>query len=78
MKTAFLSVRAASIEHGIPYWLLLEAVRSGRIKTVTLSKRRLIPARAMTLFMAQVNQLNAAAGTNGIPVSTVKRPGGSD
>jgi len=28
--------------------------------------------------MAQVNQLNAPAGTYDIPVSTVKRPGGSD
>jgi hypothetical protein len=57
---AFLSVKAASIKHGIPYWLMLAAVRSRRIKTVTLSKRRLIPAEALKGFMAEVNKQNHA------------------
>ncbi len=53
---AFLSTRAAAKEYGIPYWLLLEGVRTGRIKTVTLSKRRLIPAEGLRAFLAEANR----------------------
>lgn len=54
-KLTLLSIRAAATEHGIPYWLLSEAVRSGRIKSVTLSKRRLIPAEALKAFIEEAN-----------------------
>jgi hypothetical protein len=59
-EAAFLSIKAASIKHGIPYWLMRAAVRNGRIKTMTLSRRRLIPAGNMRAFMAEVNQQNRA------------------
>jgi hypothetical protein len=58
-KPAFLSIKAAAIKHGIPYGIMLVAVKTGRIKTVMLSKRRLVPAEAMKAFMAEINQLNS-------------------
>jgi hypothetical protein len=55
-KLNLLSVRAAAKAYGIPYWLLLGAVNSGRIRSVQLSKRRLIPDAALRVFVEDANR----------------------
>jgi hypothetical protein len=55
-KLNLLSIRAASKTFDIPYKLLRTAVRSGRIKTVTLSKRPMIPAAALQAFIEEASR----------------------
>jgi len=55
-KLILLSVRQAAEESGVSYKLLLAAVDTGRIKTVTLSRRRLIPDEALRAFVEEANR----------------------
>ena len=58
-EATLLPIKTAAKQYRIPYWLMLSAVRSGRIPTVVLSKRRLIPAIAMESFLAEINQTHS-------------------
>lgn len=53
LKTA----RQTSLEHGIPYEAILQAIRKNEIKTVRLNRRRLIPPGAVEEFLnARTNE----------------------
>lgn len=51
-----LSIPHASRVTGISYKLLASAVKSGRIRTIRLSKRDLIPEEALKAFVAEANR----------------------
>lgn len=50
-KLTLLSIRSAARTHGLSYRLLLNAVKSGRIRTVCLSGRPKISAEALAAFV---------------------------
>lgn len=53
LKTA----RQTSLDHGIPYDAVLEAIRKNEIRTVRLNRRRLIPEGAVDEFLnARTNE----------------------
>jgi hypothetical protein len=62
MSKLLLTIPEASERSGIPYSLLRGAVRSGRLKTVTLSKRPLIPALALDRLIAEVEHASTSKG----------------
>jgi hypothetical protein len=59
-KVKLLTIRAASRDSGIPYKLLSQAVKSGRIRSVTLSRRPMISQEALKAFVTDANRPTAA------------------
>jgi predicted site-specific integrase-resolvase len=61
-KLKLLSIRAASKTSGISYQVLRKAVKTGRIKTITLSRRPMISAEALKAFIHEANRHTAWLG----------------
>jgi hypothetical protein len=61
-KLTLLSIRAASKNSGISYQVLRNAVKNGRIKTITLSRRPMISGEALKAFIHEANRASALVG----------------
>lgn len=54
--TAMLSVREACKQLGISKWTLYELIRNGQLASVKIGSRRLIPLRAITKFIEELEK----------------------